>query len=84
MNVLPNVQKNTSALQPSVFLTGIYRLLVTRHRRLFQAQTTAKVNCKFHGHYLYLVKDLRRSLREQLNSDCNFLPVLRNIIKNFT
>jgi len=76
--------KNTTALQPSVFLTGICRLLVTRHRRLFQAQTTAKVNCRFHSQYLYLVKDLSRSLRDQLNSDCNFLPALRNIIKNCT
>jgi hypothetical protein len=45
--------QNTTALRPSVFVTGIRRLLVTaKDGWLTSVQTTVKVNRTLHNHYL--------------------------------
>jgi len=43
--------QNTTAHQPSVFLTVIYLLLVTNKARSSPRKTIAIINCKLHSHF---------------------------------
>jgi hypothetical protein len=52
-NCIISHAQNTTALQPNVSLTGIMgRWSQPRGGRLSQAQTTGKVTCKLHSHYM--------------------------------
>jgi len=55
------MHKNTTALEPNIFLTGIQWLLVTKKGggQLSPAHTTVKVNCKLLSQYQYFSSKTR-------------------------